>query len=66
MGEAKRRKDLGLPPKVKKIKKIRSEESHFSLSQFSFENLKSQYPAAPFVTTSLFLLILQWRLTINS
>tara|TARA_B100000965_G_scaffold319281_1_gene280157 strand:- start:174 stop:371 length:198 start_codon:yes stop_codon:yes gene_type:complete len=65
MGEAKRRRDLGLPPKVK-IKKIRYEGSHFSWSQFSYENLKSHYPAAPFVTTSLFLLILQWRLTINS
>tara|TARA_B100000579_G_scaffold206778_1_gene168918 strand:+ start:18 stop:218 length:201 start_codon:yes stop_codon:yes gene_type:complete len=66
MGEAKRRQELGLPPKAKKVKKTNSDNKLFSLSKFSLQNLKRQFPAAPFVTTSLLLLILQWRLSINS
>ena len=58
MGEAKRRIELGLPPKAKKGKRTRTNESQFSWSQFSINKLKSQYPAAPFVTTALFLLVL--------
>ena len=65
MGEAKRRRELGLPPRANKFKKVRSEKNLNSWSKL-FENLKSQYPAAPFVTTSLILMILQWRLSINS
>ena len=66
MGEAKRRRKLGLPPKAKKEKKTRTSENHFSWSQFSINKLKSQYPAAPFVTTALFLLVLQWSFSLNS
>ncbi len=66
MGEAKRRRELGLPPKVKKEKETKTNESQFSLSQFSINKLKSQYPAAPFVTTALFLLVLQWGFSLNS
>tara|TARA_Y100001968_G_scaffold222238_1_gene205022 strand:+ start:884 stop:1096 length:213 start_codon:yes stop_codon:yes gene_type:complete len=40
MVEAKIRRDLGLPLEAKKIKKIRSDRSHFSWSEFSYENLK--------------------------
>tara|TARA_Y100001968_G_scaffold159937_1_gene146200 strand:- start:645 stop:845 length:201 start_codon:yes stop_codon:yes gene_type:complete len=66
MGEAKRRKELGLPPKAIKKRKIKNIESNFSWSKFSIEKLKSQYPAAPFVTTALVLSILQWGFTLNS
>ena len=66
MGEAKRRKELGLPPKAKKIKNTRTIGEKFSLSQFSFNTLKSQFPAAPFVTTALVLIILQWGFSLNS
>ena len=66
MGEAKRRRELGLPPKAKKEKKTRTNESQFSWSQFSINKLKSQYPAAPFVTTALFLLVLQLGFSLNS
>ena len=64
MGEAKRRKELGLPPKLKK--KTKTKESPFSLSAFSIDKLKSQYPAAPFVTTALVLAVLQWGFSSNS
>ena len=66
MGEAKRRRELGLPPKAKKEKRTRTNESQFSWSQFSINKLKSQYPAAPFVTTALFLLVLQLGFSLNS
>ena len=64
MGEAKRRRELGLPPKAKK--KTRTNEIKFSWSQFLINKLKIQYPAAPFVTTALFLLVLQWGFSLNS
>tara|TARA_Y100001968_G_C19357242_1_gene717858 strand:- start:1057 stop:1257 length:201 start_codon:yes stop_codon:yes gene_type:complete len=66
MGEAKRRRELGLPPKSKKEKKTRNNEIKFSLSQLSIIKLKNQYPAAPFVTTALFFLVLQWGFSLNS
>ena len=66
MGEVKRRRELGLPPKAKKEKKTRTNESQFFLSEFSINKLKNQYPAAPFVTTALFLFILQWGFSLNS
>tara|TARA_B100000700_G_C14641309_1_gene667495 strand:- start:337 stop:537 length:201 start_codon:yes stop_codon:yes gene_type:complete len=66
MGEAKRRRDLGLPPKSKKERKTKTIEGHFSWSQFSINKLKNQYPAAPLVTTSLILGCLQWRFMLNS
>tara|TARA_Y100001968_G_scaffold278724_1_gene274199 strand:- start:311 stop:478 length:168 start_codon:yes stop_codon:yes gene_type:complete len=40
MVEAKIRGDLGLPLETKNKKKIRSYRSHFSWSEFSFENLE--------------------------
>tara|TARA_Y100001968_G_C18876964_1_gene489867 strand:+ start:289 stop:489 length:201 start_codon:yes stop_codon:yes gene_type:complete len=66
MGEAKRRKELGLPPKANKKTKNKNIESNYLWSKFSVEKLKSQYPAAPFVTTALILSILQWGFTLNS
>ena len=66
MGEARRRRELGLPPKAKKEKKTSTLDRKFSLSQFSIKKLKSQYPAAPFVTTALFLIALQWGFSLNS
>lgn len=65
MGEAKRRRDLGLPPKVKRKEKINNTERQFSWSKLSFDKLKSQYPAAPFVTTALILTVLQFGLSLN-
>ena len=66
MGEAKRRRELGLPPKAKKESKTKSRKNQFSWSQFSFNKLKSSYPAAPFVTTALIFVILQWGFSLNS
>ena len=65
MGEAKRRKELGLPPKGKKVN-LGTDKSKFSWSKFSISKLKSQFPAAPFVTTALVLIVLQWGLSLNS
>ena len=66
MGEAKRRKELGLPPKSKKEKRTKTNETKFSFSLFSIDKLKSYYPAAPFVTTALVLIVLQWAFSLNS
>ena len=66
MGEAKRRRELGLPPKVTKKKNTDNNYGNFSLSNFSINKLKSQYPAAPFVTTALVLIILQWGISLYS
>ena len=66
MGEAKRRRELGLPPKAEKKNKARANEYKFSWSQFSIKKLKSQYPAAPFVTTTLIFIVLQWGFSIYS
>ena len=66
MGEAKRRRELGLPPKLKKENQTRTNESQLSWSQFSINKLKNQYPAAPFVTTTLILIALQWGFSLNS
>jgi len=66
MGEAKRRRELGLPPKAKKESKTKSRINQFSWSQFSFNKIKSNYPAAPFVTTALIFVILQWGFSLNS
>ena len=63
MGEAKRRKKLGLPPKTKKMTKANNDNFW---SKLTFNKLKSQYPAAAFVTTALVLIVLQWKLTLNS
>ena len=45
--------------KAKKERKTKTNENIFSWSQFSINELKSKYPAAPFVTTALFLIALQ-------
>ena len=66
MGEAKRRRELGLPPKGKKEKKTSTNDDHFSFSKFSIDKLKSKYPAAPFVATALVLIVLQWGFSLNS
>ena len=66
MGEAKRRRELGLPPKSKKEKKTRTNEKLFSWSQVSINKLKNQYPAAPFVATALVLIVLQLGFSLNS
>ena len=68
MGEAKRRKELGLPPKAKKERKTKPNENMIPWSQFSINKLKSQYPAAPIASTALFLIVLQWgsRIIANS
>lgn len=66
MGEAKRRKELGLPPKTKKKSISKTGENMFSLSQFSINKLRSQYPAAPFVTTALFFIVVQWGFSLKS
>ena len=66
MGEARRRRELGLPPKAKKESKAKTIDRKLSPSQFSINKLKSQYPAAPFVTTALFLIIAQWGFSLNS
>ena len=66
MGEAKRRRDLGLPPRSKREQRFSNNEHKFSWSQFSIEKLKNQYPAAPFVTTALVLIAIQWGFSLNS
>ena len=66
MGEATRRRELGLPPKEKKERESKTREKMFSLSQFSINKLKSAYPATPFVTTALVLTVLQWGFSLNS
>ena len=66
MGEAKRRRELGLPPKSKREKKTKINEKQFSWSQISTSKLKNQYPAAPFVTTALLLIVLQLGFWLNS
>ena len=66
MGEAKRRRELGLPPKNNNLKKTKTNQVTSLLSKFSFNKLKSQYPAAPFVTTALIFIVIQWGLSLNS
>tara|TARA_Y100001968_G_C19305836_1_gene691579 strand:+ start:266 stop:466 length:201 start_codon:yes stop_codon:yes gene_type:complete len=66
MGEAKRRRELGLPPRVKREDKTKYNESKFSWSQFSINKLKNQYPAAPFVSTALILTVLQFGFSLKS
>ena len=66
MGEAKRRKELGLPPRSKRVQNTKTKKIINIWSKFSYSKLKSQYPAAPFVTTALVLLILQFGFSLNS
>ena len=60
MGEAKRRKDLGVPPRLKKIQKNQSEKL-FSWLPITKKQL-SKYPYAAPVTMAigLILLLIDW------
>ena len=51
MGEAKRRKDLGLPPRDKKINKDDKKASFIS-------NLSAKYPFLPFILGGVLLTVL--------
>tara|TARA_Y100001968_G_scaffold10636_1_gene8836 strand:- start:1437 stop:1619 length:183 start_codon:yes stop_codon:yes gene_type:complete len=51
MGEAKRRKDLGLPPRAKKKKKEQEKAGFIS-------NLSAKYPLLPFIIGGLLLTVL--------
>ena len=51
MGEAKRRKDLGLPPREKKIKKDENKAGFIS-------NLSAKYPFLPFILGGVLLIVL--------
>ncbi len=66
MGEAKRRKELGLPPKSKREPISKNNKNITPWSKVSINKLKSQFPAAPFVATALALLILQMGFSLNS
>ena len=65
MGEAKRRRELGLPPKTKK-ENVSKNKNTFLWSNLSINKLKNQFPAAPFVATALVLVILQLGFSLNS
>jgi len=66
MGEAKRRKDLGLPPKALKEKKVSREERLFSWSPWPTKYQMSRYPCAPIVTMALGLIFLILGFELNS
>tara|TARA_Y100001968_G_scaffold217450_1_gene200106 strand:- start:13 stop:195 length:183 start_codon:yes stop_codon:yes gene_type:complete len=51
MGEAKRRKELGLPPRDKKLKKAAVKASLIS-------NLSAKYPFLPFILGGVLLTVL--------
>ena len=51
MGEAKRRKELGLPPRGKKIKKDEMKAGFIS-------NLSAKYPFLPFILGGVILTVL--------
>ena len=51
MGEAKRRKDLGLPPREKKINKDEKKAGFIS-------NLSAKYPFLPFIIGGVLLIVL--------
>ena len=65
MGEAKRRKELGLPPKASKQKKVSREERLFSWSPWPTKYQMSRYPYAPIVTMALGLIFLIWGFVSN-
>ena len=65
MGEAKRRQELGLPPKSNRNPESKANKNIIAWSKVSIKKLKSQFPAAPFVSTALFLLILQLGFSLN-
>ena len=51
MGEAKRRKELGIPPREKKIKKMEKKAGFIS-------NLSAKYPFLPFILGGVLLVVL--------
>ena len=51
MGEAKRRKELGLPPREKKIKQKEKKSGFIS-------NLSAKYPFLPFILGGVLLVVL--------
>ena len=66
MGEAKRRKELGLPPKASIKKKVSREERLFYWSAWPTKYQMSRYPYAPIVTMALGLIFLIWGFKLNS
>ena len=66
MKEAKRRKELGLPTKYSKQKKVISEERLFSWSPWPTKHQMSRYPYAPIVTMALGLIFIMWGFKLNS
>ena len=65
MGEAKRRQELGLPPKSNRKPESKANKNIIAWSKISIKKLKSKFPAAPFVSTALILLILQLGFSLN-
>ncbi len=69
MGEAKRRRELSLPPKLANAKKLKSpnkDQRIFSLLPWPTKNFRNYYPAAPFVTVLLVLIVVQIGFSINN
>ena len=60
MGEAKRRKELGLPPKSSKQRIIRRDERLFAWLPWPSKYQMSRYPYAPIATMALGLIFLIW------
>ena len=57
MGEAKRRKELGIPPRDKKFKKIAKNDRYFPWMPLTKSQM-SKYPYAPVATMALGLILL--------
>tara|TARA_Y100001933_G_C18584243_1_gene391063 strand:+ start:74 stop:274 length:201 start_codon:yes stop_codon:yes gene_type:complete len=66
MGEAKRRKELGLPPKSSNLTKISREERLFFWTPWPTKYQMSRYPYAPIVTMALGLIFLMLGFELNS
>ena len=60
MGEAKRRKDLGIPPRVEQFKKIESERLISWLPISKKQILKYPYAAPVTMAIGLILLLIDW------
>ena len=57
MGEAKRRKELGIPPRYKKFKKAPEEDRYIPWLPLTKKQM-SKYPYAPVATMALGLILL--------
>ena len=66
MGEVKRRKELGLPPKSSTQRKISREEKLLTWLPWPTKYQMSRYPYAPIVTMGLGLIFLMWGFELNS